>query len=104
MLVSMLTSRSADSNELFHYSPRSVWVERRYSSYSFSTSVLDGMSGQRHAPEAFYAREKDHQYPLYRRMGGPQSRSGYRGYRKIAFVSAGDRTSMARSPTRSQTL
>jgi hypothetical protein len=25
--------------------------ERRYSSYSFMTSVLDGVSGQRHAPE-----------------------------------------------------
>jgi hypothetical protein len=29
-----------------------VWVERRYSSYSFLTSPLDGVSGQRHAPAA----------------------------------------------------
>jgi hypothetical protein len=28
--------------------------ERRYSSYSFSTSALDGVSGQRHAPAALY--------------------------------------------------
>jgi hypothetical protein len=36
------------------------------------------VSDQRHAPSAFYSR-----YPLYRRLGGPQSRSGHRGYRKI---------------------
>jgi hypothetical protein len=29
--------------------------ERRYSSYSFLTSVLDGFSGQRRAPAALYA-------------------------------------------------
>jgi hypothetical protein len=27
-------------------------VKMRYSSYSFSTSALDGVSGQRHAPAA----------------------------------------------------
>jgi hypothetical protein len=35
------------------------------------------MSDQLHAPAAFYPR-----YPLDRRLGGPQSRSGHRGYRK----------------------
>jgi hypothetical protein len=30
----------------------SAWVERRYSSYSFLTSALDRVSGQRHAPAA----------------------------------------------------
>jgi hypothetical protein len=29
-----------------------AWGERRYSSYSFTTSALDGVSGQRHAPAA----------------------------------------------------
>jgi hypothetical protein len=29
-----------------------VLGERRYSSYSFSTSALDGVSGQLHAPAA----------------------------------------------------
>jgi hypothetical protein len=33
--------------------------ERMCSSYSFTTSELDGMSGQRHAPAAFYPQEKD---------------------------------------------
>jgi len=37
--------------------------------YSFTlslTSALDGVGGQRHDPD----------YPLYRRLGGPQGRSG----------------------------
>jgi hypothetical protein len=38
-----------------------------------------GVSGQRHAPAALYRRRKDLGYPLYRRLGGPQSRSGHRG-------------------------
>jgi hypothetical protein len=33
---------------------------------------------------------KDPQYTLYRRLGGPQSRSAHRGYRKNPFASAGD--------------
>jgi hypothetical protein len=41
-----------------------------------------GVSGQRHAPAALYPRGKDPRYPLYRRLGGPQRRSGHRGYRK----------------------
>jgi hypothetical protein len=40
---------------------------------------LMGVSGQHHAPAALYPRGKDHRYPLYRRLGGPQSRSGHRG-------------------------
>jgi hypothetical protein len=39
-----------------------AWGERRYSSYTFTTSALEGVSGQRHAPAALYPR-----YPLYRR-------------------------------------
>jgi hypothetical protein len=50
-------------------------VEKRYSSYSFTTSVLDGVSVQRHAEAALYPQGKDPRYPLYRRLGGPQSRS-----------------------------
>jgi hypothetical protein len=37
-----------------------------------------GFSGQRYAPAALYPRGKDPRYPLYRRLGGPQSRSGQR--------------------------
>jgi hypothetical protein len=42
------------------------------------TSALDGVSGQSHAPAALYPRWKDPRYPLDRRLGGPQSRSGHR--------------------------
>jgi hypothetical protein len=38
--------------------------ERMYSSYSFFTSALKGVSGQRQAPSMFYPQEKDLQYPL----------------------------------------
>jgi hypothetical protein len=31
-------------------------VERRYSSYSFSTSALDGVNGKRHVPATIYTR------------------------------------------------
>jgi hypothetical protein len=33
--------------------------EMMYSSYSFKTSALDGVSGRRHAPAALYPRGKD---------------------------------------------
>jgi hypothetical protein len=35
-----------------------------YSSYSFSTSALDGVSGQRHGPAALHPWGKDPRYPL----------------------------------------
>ena len=38
------------------------------------TSVLDGVGGQRHAPAALPPGKT--RYPLYRRLGGPQGRSG----------------------------
>ena len=38
------------------------------------TSALDGVGGQRHAPAAFPPGRT--RYPLYRRIGGPQDRSG----------------------------
>jgi hypothetical protein len=37
------------------------------------------VSGQHYAPAALYLRGKDPRYRLYRRLGGPQSRSGHRG-------------------------
>jgi len=41
-----------------------------------------GVGRQRHALATLYPRGKYPLYPLYRRLGGPQSRSGHRGYRK----------------------
>jgi hypothetical protein len=66
--------------KLSHYTPRRrLGEDRKYSSYSFSTSALDGVSGQLQAPATLFPREKDPRYPLDRRLGGPQSRSGHRG-------------------------
>jgi hypothetical protein len=39
-----------------HYTHMEAQGERRYSSYSFTTSALDGVSGQRHAPSTLYPR------------------------------------------------
>ena len=39
------------------------------------TAALEGASGQQHAPAALYPREKT-RYTFYRRLGGPQGRSG----------------------------
>jgi hypothetical protein len=56
-----------------------------YSSYSFLTSSLDGVSVELHASAALYPRRKDLRYPLYRRLGGPQSRSGHKRLEEKSF-------------------
>jgi hypothetical protein len=70
--------------------------ERRYSSYSFTTSALDDVSGQGHASAALCPLGKDPRFPLCRRLSGPQSRSGHRSQRNNPLTSAGDRTSIVR--------
>jgi len=49
-------------------------VEQRYNATLSLTSVLDGVGAQRHAPAALPPGKTQH--PLYRRLGGPQGRSG----------------------------
>jgi hypothetical protein len=49
-------------------------------------------------------RGKDPRYPLYRRLGGPQSRSGHRDYRKKPLPPAGIEPRSPGRPARSQTL
>ena len=39
------------------------------------TAALEGVSGQQHTPAALYPSGKT-RYPFYRRLGGPQGRSG----------------------------
>ena len=51
-----------------------------YSSTLPLISALHGLGGQRHAPAALSPRKT--RYPLYRRLGGPQVRSGW--VRKIS--------------------
>jgi hypothetical protein len=54
-------------------------AERRYSSYTFLTSALDGVTGRRHAPAMFSPQGKEPRFLLVRRLGGPQIWSGRRG-------------------------
>jgi hypothetical protein len=63
-----------------------------------------GVSGQRHAPAALYPREKYPRYPLYRRLDGPQSRSGHRGYRKNPLPLPEIEPRLPCRPVRSQTI
>jgi hypothetical protein len=56
-----------------------AWMEWRYSSYSFSTSALDGGEWSASRPGRALAPGKDPRYQVDRRLGGPQSRSGHRG-------------------------
>jgi hypothetical protein len=51
-----------------------AWGERRYRSYSFTTSALDGVVWSASRPGRALAPGKDPRYPLYRMLGGPQSR------------------------------
>jgi hypothetical protein len=55
--------------KLFHYMPLRRLGERRYSSYSFSISAVDGVSGQRHASAALLAPEKGHPVPVVPEAG-----------------------------------
>jgi hypothetical protein len=48
----------------------------------FLTSTLDGGEWSASRPGSFIRREKAARYPLDRRLGGPQSRSGRRGEEK----------------------
>ena len=57
-----------------------------YSSTLSLTSTLDGMGGQRHDSAALPPGKT--QYPLHRRQGGPQGRSGW--VRKISLASGLD--------------
>jgi hypothetical protein len=63
-----------------------------------------GVSGQHHAPAALYPRGKDPRYPLYRRLGGSQSRCGHRGYRKNPLSLPGIEPRSPGHPARSHTL
>jgi hypothetical protein len=67
------------------YTPWRHIGERMCSSYSYLTSALDGISGQRQAPAALYP----FRYPVDKRLGGPQSRSGRRGWKKNPFTLPG---------------
>jgi hypothetical protein len=62
-----------------------AWGKKKYSSYSFLISAIDGVSGQhRVTPRlCFTPGKKTPRCPLYKRLGWPQNRSRRRGMEKI---------------------
>jgi hypothetical protein len=70
---------SGKSKAVLLHAMEALGGERLYSPYSLLTSALDGVSGQHHTAVAIYPRGKDPRYPLDKRLGGTQSRSGRRG-------------------------
>jgi hypothetical protein len=90
--------------KLSHYTPRRRLGESRYSSYSFLTSALDEGEWSASRLGRALAREKDPRYPLYRRLGGPQSRSGHKDWRKNPLPLPGIEPRTPGRPASSQTL
>jgi hypothetical protein len=84
------------------YTPWWRLGEWRYSSYSFFNSALDGGEWSAPRPGRALPWGKDTQYPLDRRLGGPQSRSGHRLEEK-SLASAWDRTPVVQSVLRHYT-
>jgi hypothetical protein len=62
--------------------------ERRYSSYSFKTTVLDGVSGQRHALATIYPRERTPGTHCTGGWVGPRAGLDTEDRGKILFASA----------------
>jgi hypothetical protein len=71
--------------------------EKRYSSYSFTTSALDGVSGQHHAPAALYPRGKDPPVPIVQEAGWAPEPVWTQSVEEKSFAPAGYRTPIARS-------
>jgi hypothetical protein len=86
------------------YTPWRRLGERRHSSYSFTTSALDGGEWSASCPCRPLPPRKGHPYPLYRRLGGPQSRLNTEATGKIFPPLPGIEPRSPGRPVRSQTL
>jgi hypothetical protein len=64
--------------------------ERNYSSYSFLTFAIDGLSGQRHAPAALYPPGKDPPVPIVQEAGWAPELALTQRLEEKLFASAGD--------------
>jgi hypothetical protein len=82
------------------YTPWRRLGERRYSSYSFLTWALDGVSGQHHAPAALYPGERTPGIHCTGRWVGPRAGLG----RKNLLPLPGIEPRSPGRPARSQTL
>jgi hypothetical protein len=63
-----------------------------------------GVSGQRHAPAALYARGKDPPVPIVQEAGWAPEPVWAKRLEEKSFAPAGDRTRSPGRPARSQTL
>jgi hypothetical protein len=79
------------------YTPWRRLGERRCSSYSFSTSALDGVSGERHAPAALLPLGKGPPVPIVQEAGWALEPVWTQVLQEKSFAPAGDRTPIARS-------
>jgi hypothetical protein len=79
-----------------HNTTMEAQVGMMYSSYSVTTSALDGVSGQRHAPAALYTRRKNPGTHCTGGWVGPRAGLDTEIEEK-SLASAGDLTSIARS-------
>jgi hypothetical protein len=71
--------------------------ESRYSSYSFSTSALDGCDGQRHSPAALLPPGKGPPVPIVQETGWAPEPVWTQRLDEKSFALAGDRTPISRS-------
>jgi hypothetical protein len=71
--------------------------ERRYSSDSLTTSALDGVSGQRHAPAALLLHGKGRLVPIVQEAGWAPEPVWTQRLEEKSFAPAGDRAWIARS-------
>jgi hypothetical protein len=79
------------------YTPWRRLGERRYSSYSFSTSAPDGVSGQRHAPAALLPPGKGPLVSIGQEAGWAPEPVWTQRLEEKSSAPAGDRTPIARS-------
>jgi hypothetical protein len=90
--------------KLSHYTPRRRLGGEKYSPYSFSTSVLDGVSGHRHSPAALYPRRKAPGTHCTGGWVGPRAGLDTEATRKILSLLPGIQPRSPGRPARSQTL
>jgi hypothetical protein len=78
--------------------------ERRYSSYSFTTPALDGVSGQHHAPTALYPRGKAPPVPIVQEAGWAPEPVWTKRIEEKSCAPAGDRTPIAQKEVRGRQI
>jgi hypothetical protein len=90
--------------KLSHYTPTEAQGESIYSSYSFTTSELDGGKWSVSCPGCNLTPGKGHQVSIVQEAGWPQNWSGHRGWRKNSLPLSGIEPRSSGLQVRSQTL